>query len=155
MFNNIVSLPLSPAGFSSECLHVQTVQERSGLWNMWQNLLSVVRVSLPWKGCLYPCFAGVGYRMSTTFLFPFPLKLPFRWGDLPVFPNGKRLGDMHILLRSVTLYMKENSWKSCLNKFWAMRTLPWCQLQHDFISDLFFISVSHTELIFCVRVTPM
>lgn len=41
------------------------------------------------------------------------------------------------------------------NKFWVIRTLSWCQLQHNLISNPFFIAMSQIELLSYVRVTPM
>lgn len=107
------------------------------------------RETFSWKVCLYPYFAGMCYSMSTTFIYPFSLKLPFRWGGLLIFLNVYFLGYKHILWRSMTLYMKENSWKRCEKSFEWWELLSTCQFQHDLISDLVFIAVSETGL-FCL-----
>lgn len=39
------------------------------------------REILWWKVCLHPYSAGMRYSMCTTFISPFSLKVPFRWGD--------------------------------------------------------------------------
>lgn len=45
------------------------------------------RETFSWKVCLYLYFAGMCYSMSTTFIYPFSLTLPFRWGGLLIFLN--------------------------------------------------------------------
>lgn len=74
------------------------------------------------KGVTPPIFCWlVLCSMYTTFIYPFSLKLPFRWGKLLIFCQCVFIGTC-MYFEGVWLYtwkQLEELWK----KFWVMRTL--------------------------------